>query len=321
MSRKKWFEHIIDYVTGQSLFQWLTNWTKTTTLPGFDGIPIYDVTRFIYNEIRANKLPVRSRSIAFSFMLALFPSLIFLFSLLPYIPIPNLDDTLMNFMKHLLPKNAYSVFQDTVSDLVNIPRGGLLSLGFVLAIWFSSSGVYSMLHTFQKRHPSTFVPRSVFRSRLVAFQIMLVLFVLLIASFVLVIFGGKIIAYGFDWMNVGRFAYIAVTALRWLVILLLFYTAISTIYRLGPSTKRKFPFISPGATVATLLCILTSVGFSFFVNEFGRYNQIYGSLGTLIVVMVWLNLNALILLIGFELNAAIAVNRDLKEGASGMSSE
>jgi len=105
------------------------------------------------------------------------------------------------------------------------------------------------------------------------------------------------------------------------VILLLFYTAISTIYRLGPSTKRKFPFISPGATVATLLCILTSVGFSFFVNEFGRYNQIYGSLGTLIVVMVWLNLNALILLIGFELNAAIAVNRDLKEGASGMSSE
>jgi len=297
----------------QPLFKWLTNWTKTTSLPGFNGIPIYDVASFIYNEIRRNKLPVRSRSIAFSFMLALFPSLIFLFSLLPYIPIPKLDDTLLYFMQDLLPENAYGLFQDTLSDLVNIPRGGLLSLGFILAIWFSSSGVYSMLHTFQKSHPSTFVRRSVVKSRMVAFQIMLVLFLLLITSIVLIIFGRKVITYCFDLVHVGQFTYIAIIALRWLVILMLFYTSITTIYRLGPSTKRKFPFFSPGATMATLLCVLTSVGFSFFVNEFGRFNQVYGSLGTLIVVMIWLNLNALILLIGFELNAAIAVNRDLKE--------
>jgi len=310
---KKWFEHIVDFITGHPLFKWLTNWTKTTTLPGFDGIPIYDISAFIYNEIRRNKLPIRSQSIAFSFMLALFPSIIFLFSLLPYIPIANLDAAILYFVEDLLPENAYSLFAATISDLVNIPRGGVLSLGFILAIWFSSSGVYSMMHTFQKLHPSTFVPRSVVRSRIVAFQILLVLFVLLIASFVLVIFGGKIITYGFDWLDAGRFAYTGVTVLRWLVILMLFYSAISIIYRLGPSTKRKFPFFSVGATVAALLCILTSVGFSFFVNEFGRYNQIYGSLGTLIVVMVWLNLNSLILLMGFELNAAIAVKRDLKE--------
>ena len=310
---KKWFEHIVDFITGHPLFKWLTNWTKTTTLPGFDGIPIYDISAFIYNEIRRNKLPIRSQSIAFSFMLALFPSIIFLFSLLPYIPIANLDAAILYFVEDLLPENAYSLFAATISDLVNIPRGGVLSLGFILAIWFSSSGVYSMMHTFQKLHPSTFVPRSVVRSRIVAFQILLVLFVLLIASFVLVIFGGKIITYGFNWLDAGRFAYTGVTMLRWLVILMLFYSAISIIYRLGPSTKRKFPFFSVGATVATLLCILTSVGFSFFVNEFGRYNQIYGSLGTLIVVMVWLNLNSLILLMGFELNAAIAVKRDLKE--------
>ena len=313
MVTKKWFEHIVDFITEQPLFKWLTEWTKTTTLPGFDGIPIYDISAFIYNEIRRNKLPVRSRSIAFSFMLALFPSIIFLFSLLPYIPIPNLDSAILYFVKDLLPQNAYSLFEETVADLVNIPRGGVLSLGFILAIWFSSSGVYSMMHTFQKSHHATFVRRNVLRQRLAAFEILIVLFVLLLASFVLVVFGGKIIQHGLDLINADRFAYIAVTALRWLVILLLFYTAISMIYRLGVSTRRKFPFISPGATVATLLCVLTSVGFSFFVNEFDRYNQVYGSLGTLIVVMIWLNLNSLILLIGFELNAAIAVNRDLKE--------
>ncbi len=310
---KKWFEHIVDFITEQPLFNRLTEWTKTTTLPGFGGIPIYDISAFIYNEIRRSKLPMRSRSIAFSFMLALFPSIIFLFSLLPYIPIPNLDSAILFFFKDLLPQDAYSLFDNTVKDLVNIPRGGVLSLGFILAIWFSSSGVYSMMHTFEKSHHASFIRRSALRQRLAAFEILLVLFVLLISSFVLVVFGGKIIHYGLGLMNAARFAYIAVTMLRWLVILLLFYTAISMIYRIGVSTKRKLPFISPGATVATLLCVLTSLGFSFFVNEFDRFNQFYGSLGTLIVVMIWLNLNSLILLIGFELNAAIAVNRDLKE--------
>jgi len=248
------------------LFKWLTEWTKTTTLPGFDGIPIYDISAFIYNEIRRSKLPVRSRSIAFSFMLALFPSIIFLFSLLPYIPIPDLDSAILYFVEDLLPADAYSLFEETVSDLVNIPRSGVLSLGFILAIWFSASGVYSMMHTFEKSHHSTFVRRSVVRQRLAAFEILLVLFVLLVASFVLVVFGGKIIHHGLELINADRFDYIAVTVLRWLVILLLFYTAISMIYRLGVSTRRKFPFISPGATVATLLCILTSLGFSFFVN-------------------------------------------------------
>ena len=311
---KKWFEHIVDFITEQPLFQWLTEWTKTTSLPGFDSIPIYDISAFIYNEIRRSKLPMRSRSIAFSFMLALFPSIIFLFSLLPYIPIPNLDSAILYFVEDLLPQNAYSLFEETVSDLVNIPRGGVLSLGFILAIWFSSSGVYSMMHTFQKSHHATFVRRSIFRQRLAAFEILIVLFVLLVTSFVFVVFGKQIISSGLEWVNANDTAnYVALIALRWLVILLLFYTAISMIYRLGVSTRRKLPFISPGATVATILCILTSVGFSFFVNEFDRYNQVYGSLGTLIVVMIWLNLNSLILLIGFELNAAIAVNRDLKE--------
>ena len=169
-----------------------------------------------------------------------------------------------------------------------------------------------MMHTFEKSHHATFVKRGLVRKRLAAFEILIVLFVLLLSSFLLVVFGGKIIHYVLELVNADRFDYYALTLLRWLVILLLFYTAISMIYRLGVPTKRKFPFISPGATIATILCVLTSLGFSFFVNEFGRYNQVYGSLGTLIVVMLWLNLNSLILLIGFELNAAIAVNRDLR---------
>ncbi len=309
---KRLIEQIIDYIIGHPLFKWLMSWTKTTTLPGFAKIPIYDIATFIHNELKRNKLTVRARAIAFSFMLALFPSIIFFFSLLPYIPIQNLDATLLDFMKDLMPVNAYELLQSTVTDLVIIPRGGLLSVGFILAIWFSSNGVFSIMSTFNKAYPETFRKRNIFQIRGVAFQIMLILFLLLIASVLFIVLGGRILTLALEVINASQFSYIAITILRWLVILALFYSAISTIYRLGPATRRKFPFISPGATVATILTIFISLIFSFFVNEFGRYNQVYGSLGTLIVSMVWLQLNSLILLIGFELNAGIAVNRDLK---------
>ncbi len=133
------------------------------------------------------------------------------------------------------------------------------------------------------------------------------------ASVSLIIGGNYVIEYLSNHIKADFFTKMSFFAIRWLAVLLLYYGSISIIYRYGPALRQKFDFLSPGATLATVLCILSSWVFSLYVNEFGSYNQLYGSLGVLIAFMLWLKLNAFILLVGFELNAAIAVNRDIKE--------
>ena len=130
---------------------------------------------------------------------------------------------------------------------------------------------------------------------------------------VLIILGDTILRVVLNFIELTSFTVFAFLALRWLVVLLLFYTTFSTIYRFGSSTWRPIPFFNPGAMLATLLSILTSWGFSFYVDNFGSYNKLYGSIGTLIVLMIWIQLNCMILLIGFELNAGIAVLRDRRQ--------
>lgn len=291
----------------------LLDLTKTRSLPGLEGIPMYDVFVFFRNEVGRDLISIRSRAIAFSFLLALFPTIIFVFTLIPYIPIQDFDQFLLDLMKDVLPLNAFQTLASTIEDLVLIPRGGLLSLGFVLAIWFSANGIFVMLNTFNKMHKETFRQRKFWEKRLVAFQLMFILFMLLVLSIVFIIAGNALLNWALDFLNWGRFSKLFASLLKWIILLFLFYSAISAIYRYGPSMRKKFGYFSPGATIATILSILTSLGFSFFVNNFGRFNQFYGSIGTLIVAMIWLNLNALILLVGFELNASVAIQRDLKE--------
>ncbi|MEM7106487.1 MAG: YihY/virulence factor BrkB family protein [Bacteroidota bacterium] len=288
------------------------DWTKKRSLPGLEGIPVYDVFIFYRNEVRRDRLTNRSKAIAFSFLLAIFPSIIFIFTLLPYVPIKDFDKILLNFVEEVLPENAYQVLFSTIEDLVSIPRGGLLSLGFILAIWFSTNGVLGMLNAFNKNHKETFRRRNIVEKRWVAFKLTMILFFLLLISIFFIIAGDVVLRWVLDFFNAAAWSYFATVVLKWMAILFLFYGAISSIYRYGPATRQKFRFFSPGATVATILSIITSLGFSFFVNNFGKFNQFYGSIGTLIVAMIWLNLNSMILLIGFELNSSIAINRHQK---------
>ncbi|MEO1434691.1 MAG: YihY/virulence factor BrkB family protein [Bacteroidota bacterium] len=288
-------------------------WSKKNTLPGLQGVLIYDVTVFMINELHRDVITIRSRAIAFSFLLALFPGIIFLFTLLPYVPIERFDVIMLGFLAEVLPENAYELLQNTIEDLLRIPRGGLLSIGFLLAVIFASNGVFVMLNSFRKMHAVTFKQRSWWMNRLVALKLTAILFGLLVLSISLIIAGRAVINQLLTWMDASGAAFAALSVLRWLVIFFLFYSAISAIYRYGPPTKEKFKFFSPGAFLATILSILSSILFSLFVNNFGQFNEVYGSIGTLIVSMIWLNINSLVVLVGFELNASIAVNRDLKQ--------
>ncbi|MFN0033617.1 MAG: YihY/virulence factor BrkB family protein [Saprospiraceae bacterium] len=302
---------IIHFFTQHPLWLKVLEWTKTRSLPGLSDIPIYNLVAFIDDEIKEDAIVTRANSMAFSFFLAIFPGIIMLISLLPYFPISmDFFGMLQKSIKEIMPGSAGDKIFETIQNIATIPREGLLSVGFFLAIWFASNGMMSMMRGLEKDYVTTFKQRSGFQKRLISIQLTFLLAFVLVLSMFLIILGGTILDFVFYYIPVDSLTELAFSALRWLVVLLLFYTTFSTIYRFGSSTWRPIPFFNPGAMLAMLLSILTSWGFSFYVDNFGNYNKLYGSIGTLIVLMVWIQLNCMILLIGFELNAGIAVLRD-----------
>lgn len=286
---------------------------KTNSLPGFFGVPIYDILVFIGNELRRQKIMFRANSIAFSFFVSIFPAVIVIINLLAFIPIDGVVATIDSSLIDVLPAQAHDFLFGTINDIVAKPRAGLLSVSFLLAIFISSNGMMAMMHSFDKSHEISFKQRTGFQKRVRAILLTAMMVVLLILSVTLIIGGGAVI----EWLaeNITDNpdgSTTLLSGLRWIFILALFYTFISLIYRYGPALNRKSGFFSAGTTVATILSILTSIVFSLYVNNFGTYNTIYGSIGAIIVLLLWIQLNSFILLVGFELNASIAVNRDLK---------
>lgn len=300
------------------------HWAKTHSFPGFFKVPLFDVLVFIYNEIRRFDLTTRANAIAFSFFLALFPFLIFILTLVPYF-----SDYILSFfgyntdnflqvleveIQQILPgeKGVGALIFTTISDLATKERFDLLSIGFILAIYFSSNGMLGMMRSFEKSYDRTFKKRSGIRKRLVAILLTVQLSLLMIASVLLVLLGRELFHWIDDQAGISGFSSFWLFLVRWITIILVVYTAVSILYRYGASTIRRFSMLSPGATLATLLIIIASVGFSFYVDNYANFNRLYGPISAIIIVMLWIQINSLILLMGFELNASIAINRDLK---------
>jgi len=315
-------EQIEDYINNHSLVKGCFHWTKTHSLPGFFEVPVYDVLVFIYHESRRSDLLIRANSMAYSFFLSLFPTLILLFTLLPYFQtyifsyLPagaGYYEVMEEQIQQLMPGGAGDSLFEFIHDITSNPRFGLLSFGFILAIYFSSNGMITLMKSFEKiDQVKTFKSRGGIKSRGIAILLTFLLGLLLVVSVILIILGNHIIDFLSEYIKLDFFAKYSLYAVKWFVIVGLFYTSIAIIYRYGSSMYRKFPYFTTGTTLACILSILTSVLFSFYVDNFGAYNKFYGSIGTIIVIMIWIQLNAFILLVGFELNASIAVNRDLK---------
>lgn len=311
MKRYKFFRNLIRYFVRHPLWVRTLEWSRTHSLPGLNRIPLYNLILFIDKETRDDAITTRANSMAFSFFMAIFPGILVLISLLPYFPISmDFFGTLQSSIKEVMPGKAGDMIFGTIKDIATKPKEGLLSAGFFLALWFASNGMLSMMKGLEKDYPITFKRRTAFQKRLMALQLTFLVGFVLVASVILVILGNTILKFVFQYIHVDVLTIIAFSSLRWVVVILLFYSLFSMIYRYGSSTRHPIPFINPGAVLATPLSILTSWGFSFYVDNFGNYNKLYGSIGTLIVLMIWIQLNCMILLIGFELNAGIAVLRD-----------
>ena len=279
--------------------------SKKLIIPGFDNLPVYNVIKFFIEGIQKNSLTTRASSLAFRFFLALFPSIIFLFALIPYIPIDNFQEQLLMLIKNVLPENAYELTNSTINDLVTDENGSLLSFGFLFAFYLASNGVNSMILAFNDT-AHALKKASFIETRLRSLLLLFIIVFLMIMAIGLIVFNKIIITYliSNNYISNNYIIYIIET-LDFIILLFIFFLGISSIYYFGNTRNKKFRFISAGSTLATLLSILLSGGFAFYVNNFATYNKVYGSIGTLMVIMLWLYFNSLVLLIGFELNASI----------------
>nr|MBS0037231.1 YihY/virulence factor BrkB family protein [Saprospiraceae bacterium] len=307
---KKWINRLKEKYRIDIRIRYLIMKAKDTTLPFFGGVPIYTVLMFAYKELQRDDIVTRANSMAYSFFLALFPFILVMLSLIYFVPYDFDVDSYIANLPEVIPEEARNTIERLVIDVLKVPRGGVLSIGFALALFFSSNGMITLMKGFDKAYEHTFVHRSYLKTRLVALKLTLLMGVLLFTSLVFIVFGNLLLKLIFD-DQMGGLYYFFIHFVRWFGVILLFFGGISTLYYYGPSLKTRFRFISPGSTLATVLCLTTSLLFSLYVDNFARYSEIYGSIGAFLIILIWLQLNCMILLIGFELNAGIRVNKDL----------
>jgi membrane protein len=277
--------------------------SKQIFLPGFQGIPLFDVVRFFFLQAKKTGFTERASAIAFNFIMTIPPAFIFLFTLLPYLPISkSFISEMFAVIKDVVPgEKNHAGLISFLEDMLNNPRTGLLSLGFLLAMFFSSNAVMGIMRSFDRQYIG-FIKRRELHQRWVAIRLTLILFILFILCISALIMQGVVL----KWMGVrNAFLISVIYNLRWLLIVLLFFFSVSFVYRYAPGVHKKWKLISPGSILATFLMIVFTAGFSYYVSNFSRYNELYGSISTVLILMLLIYFNSLVLLIGFELNVSI----------------
>lgn len=283
-----------------------SRWAKKIHPWGFEGLTLYEVAIFFGRGVNRVGLRHRAASMAYNFFIALFPSIIFLFTLIPFIPIDNFQETLFQAIKSIMPGSAFAMIQGTVEEIILHQNSKLLSFGFLAALYFSTAGIDAMMDAFNKSiHVKE--KRRPWKHQLIAIGMVLSLTITLLLGVGIIIGTQVVIDLVFQnatahkiWLNI----------LQWVVVAGLFMFIIAVFYRYGPSQQMHKHFISPGVIFATFLTIITSLLFAWYVNNFGRYNALYGSIGSIIVVLIWIYYNSMMLVIGFELDAGIEGARD-----------
>ena len=284
--------------------RWAISRAKQISLPGFESIPIYDVVVFFIRGIQRGAMTTRASSIAFHFALASLPLIIYLFTLIPHIPISNFQEGFMSMVESMLPSNVFQLLESTLRDMF-IKRRALQLLGILIALYFATNAINVLIVAFNNTYHAI-ETRSWMERRTIAAFLVIIMFVLMVTAISLIIFSRSAINLLEDKEIIQKSLTLYIFRIgKWIVIIALIYSALSFLYWLGPSRKMKWKFYSAGSSLASVLVILTSLIFSFIINNFGQFNKFYGSIGTLMVILLWLYLNSIALLIGFELNASI----------------
>ncbi|HTX89001.1 MAG TPA: YihY/virulence factor BrkB family protein, partial [Bacteroidales bacterium] len=249
-----------DRITAWKPVAFLIRVSRKIVLPGFDGLPLYDVAVFFIKGINEGFLTSRASAVSFNFFLAIFPTLLFLFTIIPFIPITDFQPTLLGFIRDLIPTSAYETVRETVEDIVTRHHGGLLSLGFILSLYFSTNGVNSLIEGFNSTY-HTIETRPWLKQRLISLVLVLIFSFLLVIAIGLMVSGEIVVSILLpESIEKSGFYVLLIGLLRWTVIVAAIFFAISFLYYLAPAKRRHFRFISAGSSMATLMIVLTMLG-------------------------------------------------------------
>ncbi len=265
----------------------------------------YDFLNKMVTKLSGSDLTMRAAAVSYNLVLALFPFVIFLFTLIPYIPIADLDTKIMSFMNRVLPAGTFDSVSVTIQDIVSRPHKGVLSIGFLLTLYATTSGVVSLMTAFNASHQRA-EQRTFFKTRMMAVGLTITLVLALFLAIVVLVIGGVVTQYveQFGIFN-NQLVLLLLTLGRYLLVFGVFVGAVSTLYKYGPDVDLNWRFITPGSVIASVLIVITTLAFSYYIANFGSYNKVYGSIGTLIALMVWLNLVLLLMIVGFEINVSL----------------
>lgn len=289
------------------------SWMKKITFTRFGNLSLYKFCKIFFHNIHEDEIFDRSNSVAYNFILAIFPTIIFLFTLIPYITVylPEVsNESIMEFLKDFAPPNMYESISSTVLDIVSNQRGGLLTFGFVFALYLATNGMVALMRAFNACY-HTVDRRNWFRTRATAMGLTLMISIVLFVAVILLVVGQFVIAYftthahELAKLNLDGLSIYFLLLLRFVVIFIVFFIAISCIYYFGPAVHYNWNFFSVGSLFAAIACIGITYGFSYYVSNFSSYNKVYGSIGTLIALMVWVQLMTMVLLFGYEINASL----------------
>jgi len=281
--------------------------SKRLILPGFGGVPLYDVFMFFMKQMNRVGLNERAAAVSFNFLMAVPAATIFLFTLIPYMPISkDIMIELLDLVRLVAPdEETYGIVATFLNDFLNTPRTGLLSFGFVVAVFYASNAMMAIMRSFN-RSLYMYKERSFFNERWTAIKLTTIIILIIVLTMSLLVTQGALFRYLMQSLDITNPVLRQLLhSIRWVIIILLILYSIGYIYKYAPAVHKRWKLASPGAIFATFLVVLSTFAFSFWVNNFGTYNKIYGSIGTIMILMFLIYVNSLILLIGYELNVCI----------------
>ncbi|PKQ70895.1 YihY/virulence factor BrkB family protein [Raineya orbicola] len=290
------------YVVSKKWFIRLDNWLSTWHIGSSIQVPFYTFGKILLKNLLNNDLHIRASSVAFSLTLSLFPFLLFLLTLIPYTPLDY--QQVMSFARYNIPKEIFHFVETTISDILSNKRTDLLSVSFLFTLYTATNGMSALIESFNK----TFLyaeKRSFWQQRLIALYLTgIISFTFLFA--VVILIGSRfalkaLLKWGF--LN-DDFLWWLLVISKYIIAFSVFFFVISLIYYIAPASHDRWRFISIGSIFTSISAILTTNLFSFYLENFASYNKLYGSIGTLIALMLWIYLLSFLLILGFELNAS-----------------
>lgn len=279
---------------------------KRVTFPGFHGKPLYDVLVYFIQGFSKGYLTDRAAAVAFNVFLALFPAVMVLFTIIPYLPLEGVQKMIVDLINQVVPDNIANRVVGTIDEIMSRQHNTLMSIGIIMAFYFSSGAIRAFFRGFDMgvNHIGKLSFLRMYAGGLVA---TLILGTLLILSIALIIVANDVLPWFFN--RIGFYNSFIITLIDigfWLVTVFDLLIAISVLYYFGnPDKNRKFRLFTPGTIMFTLLFVVGTIGFNYYIINFSNYNALYGSIGGLIIFLMWMYVNCIIVLIGYELDASI----------------